>query len=97
MTEEKEGFIGKLKVGIKEEGGMLLTKEHGFTIHEEEAKVLSFDRYHGGEYGDVLLFGDQIFFVKFWDTEDLIKARDLLNGAIGDELKRRSTSEPTSS
>ena len=34
---------GKMKIELKEEGGKTLTKEHGFTVMEEQ-KVLSFDK-----------------------------------------------------
>lgn len=96
MTDTKRVIEGNLKIGIKEEGGMLLTENHGFTIQEEANKVLSFDKYWHDEYGSVLLFGDQVYFIKFWDTDDLIKARNLLNSVIDGELERRGYGGNTS-
>lgn len=72
---------GKMKIKVKNERGMTLTKEHGFTI-EETDKVLAFDIIESEEYGITLLFGDQIFFLKFWKDEDLIRAESLIKRAI---------------
>ncbi len=80
---------GTMNVGIKDEKGMLLTQEHGFTIKEEADKVLSFDKIDREDYGTVLLFGDQVYFVKFWDDEDLERALALTKEVFEGELERR--------
>jgi len=84
-----EGIKGKMKVVLKDVGGMLLTQEHGFTVQEEEGKVLSFDRIDREDYGTVLLFGDQVYFVKFWDDKDLERALALTKEVFEGELERR--------
>jgi hypothetical protein len=85
------GFTGKMSVKLKEaEDGTILTQEHGFTVREEEGKVLSFDKIERpGDYGTVLLFGDQVYFVKFWDTEDIERALALTKEVFEGELERR--------
>jgi len=82
-------FMGKMNVGIKAENGMALTKEHGFTVTEEANKVLSFDKIDREDYGTVLLFGDQVYFVKFWDDADLERALALTKEVFEGELERR--------
>ena len=80
---------GKMKIELKEEGGKTLTKEHGFTVMEEQ-KVLSFDKIDRPEdYGTVLLFGDQVYFLKYWDDEDVEKALSLTKEVFEGELERR--------
>ena len=80
---------GVMKVELKDEGERILTKEHGFTIKEEQ-KVLSFDRIERpGDYGTVLLFGDQVFFIKYWDDADLEKALALTKEVFEEEIERR--------
>lgn len=69
--------------------GIILTKDYGFLVEEEAGKVLSFDKVVNEEYGNVLLFGDQVFFLKFWDTEDLKKAYKLVAEVFSDELQKR--------
>ncbi len=80
---------GKMNVEVQDETGMSLTKEHGFTVKEEEGKVLSFDKIERSDYGTVLLFGDQVFFVKFWDDSDLKQALALTKEVFEGELERR--------
>ena len=85
----KEAIAGKINVEIKDENGMALTKEHGFTVTEESNKVLSFDKIDREDYGTVLLFGDQVYFVKFWDDADLERALALTKEVFEGELERR--------
>ncbi len=85
----KEAIAGKINVEIKDESGMSLTKEHGFTVTEEANKVLSFDKIDREDYGTVLLFGDQVYFVKFWDDADLERALALTKEVFEGELERR--------
>jgi len=84
-----EAVKGVMKVELKDAGGKTLTKDHGFTIQEEQ-KVLSFDKIDRPEdYGTVLLFGDQVFFVKYWDDADLERALALTKEVFEGELERR--------
>ena len=85
----KEAIAGKINVEIKDENGMALTKEHGFTVTEESNKVLSFDKIDREDYGTVLLFGDQVYFVKFWDDADIERALALTKEVFEGELERR--------
>ena len=85
----KEAIQGKINVNIKDEKGMALTQEHGFTVTEEANKVLSFDKIDREDYGTVLLFGDQVYFVKFWDDADLERALALTKEVFEGELERR--------
>ena len=80
---------GKVKVAVKTERGLTLTKEHGFTVEEVEGKVLGFDIMETEEYGTSLLFGEQIFFLKFWDDTDLDRAESIVQRAIFRERLRR--------
>jgi hypothetical protein len=84
-----ETIKGKMNVMLRDVGGMLLTKEHGFTVQEEEGRVLSFDKIDREDYGTVLLFGDQVYFVKFWDDSDLERALALTKEVFEGELERR--------
>jgi hypothetical protein len=85
----KKALTGNLKVELKGEGGKIVTKDHGFTIQEEQ-KVLSFDKIDRPEdYGTVLLFGDQVYFIKYWDDEDIERALALTKEVFEGELERR--------
>ncbi len=88
-----ESLQGTLKVSLKDDKGVTLTKEHGFSIEEENGDILSFDYIENEEHGSVLLFGNQIFFLKFWRDEDLQKAQDVLSKAFARELERRQSNE----
>lgn len=83
---------GKVKVTVKTDRGLQLTKEHGFTVEEADGKVLGFDIMETEEYGTSLLFGNQIFFLKFWDNEDLDKAESIVRRAIFRERIKRNGS-----
>ncbi len=80
---------GNMKVQLKNEKGMALTQEHGFTVEEADGKVLAFDLINTEEHGISLLFGNQIFFLKYWDEEDLAKAESVVKRAIHEERLRR--------
>ncbi len=80
---------GSMKIELKDERGMTLTEEHGFTVEEADGKVLAFDLITTEEHGVSLLFGNQIFFLKYWDEEDLTKAESVVKRAIHDERLRR--------
>jgi len=81
---------GNAKVTVKTDQGLTLTKEHGFTVEEVEGKVLGFDIVETEEYGTALLFGEQIFFLKYWDDEDLVKAEAIIKRAFFKERLRRN-------
>ena len=80
---------GTMKVHLKTERGMALTQEHGFTVEEADGKVLGFDLINTEDHGISLLFGNQIFFLKYWDAEDLVKAELVVKRAIHEERLRR--------
>jgi len=80
---------GRVKVAVKTDRGLILTKEHGFTVEEADGKVLGFDIMETEEYGTSLLFGEQIFFLKFWDDTDLDRAESIVQRAIFRERLRR--------
>jgi hypothetical protein len=80
---------GNLKVSVKTDQGMVLSQEHGFTVEEADGKVLSFDVIEHEEYGVVLLFGDQVFFLKYWEDEALDKAETNIKRAVFKERTRR--------
>ena len=84
----KETVKGKINVAVTDEKGMALTKEHGFSVTETD-KVLSFDKIDRPDYGTVLLFGDQVYFLKFWDDEDIERALKLTKEVFESELERR--------
>ena len=83
---------GKIKVKVKTERGLTLTQEHGFTVEEADGTVIGFDIMETEEYGTSLLFGNQIFFLKFWDDEELEKAERIVMRAIFRERIRRNGS-----
>ncbi len=80
---------GTLTVAVKTEKGHTLTHEYGFTVEEETGKVLAFDMLQHEELGITLLFGNQVFALRFWDEEDLQKGLGMLTSAVDAELKRR--------
>lgn len=82
-------ITGKMNVELKEKDGTTLTKEHGFTVKEEAGKVLKFDVIERPDYGTVLLFGDQVYFLSFWDDEDIERALELTKEVFEGELERR--------
>ena len=92
MSENVGAAIkGNMKVSVKTDKGMVLSKEHGFTIEEENGNVLSFDYIHHPEFGAALLFGNQVFFLKFWRDEDLKQGLDTITKSFNAELQRRQS------
>jgi hypothetical protein len=86
---QKMAQKGKMKVGLKTEKGITVTDEKGFTVEEIDGKVLAFDVADHPELGTALLFGNQIFALKFWDDEDLEKGLRIFTQAIQTEMERR--------
>ena len=60
-----------------------------FTVEEENGKVLSFDMLYHEELGPTLLFGNQVFVLKFWDDADLQRGLEMFTAAVEMELARR--------
>jgi hypothetical protein len=91
LPEELRGRAhGVMSVATKTEKGFTLTKNYGFTIVEENGKVLAFDLLEHPELGVTLLFGNQVFVLKFWDDADLDKGSSILLSAIQKEKERRN-------
>ena len=77
-------------VAVKTEKGYTLTHEYGFTVEEEDGKVLAFDLLQHPELGTTVLFGNQVFAFKFWDDEDLTKGLRIIAQAVKLEKNRRN-------
>ena len=88
---------GTMKVELKTEDGMTLTKEHGFTIEEEPGKVLSFDLIAHPEYGYILLFANAVGLITHWNNQQLEEAKNIVNKAVDLELARRKENNYASS
>ena len=80
---------GNAKVVVKDERGFVLTKDFGFTVEEENGKVLAFDLVNHPDLGTTLLFGDQVFSLSFWSTEDLDRGLNIITEAVKREKARR--------
>lgn len=97
MTEYKDDLSDNISgstkavmsVSLKTEKGFVLTKDHGFTVEEEDTKVLAFDLLNHPELGTTILFGNQVFALKYWDEEDLHKGLHIVSDAVRLELERR--------
>ena len=85
----REGIKAKMRVDFKTEEGITLGKDYGFTVKEEDGKVLAFDITDHPELGTTLLFGNQIFALKFWDELDLHAGLEIISTAVNRELERR--------
>lgn len=87
------GIEGILSVAVKTERGHTLTRDYGFTVEEEDGKVLAFDLLEHPDLGIALLFGQQVFALRFWNDEDLQKGLAIVTDAISKEVERRQESE----
>jgi hypothetical protein len=85
--------IGNMRVKVKTERGITLTQDHGFTVEEVDGKVLAFDIIDHEEHGTTLLFGDQVFFLKYWNDSDLGRAERIIKRAVFDERRRRNANK----
>lgn len=90
---ENKTMRGVMNVAVKTEKGITLTKQHGFTVEEEDGKVLAFDLLEHPELGTTLLFGNQVFVLKFWTNEDLTKGLEVFTLAMNKEIERRKSLE----
>ena len=83
------GIEATMSVAVKTEKGFTLTHEYGFTVEEENGKVLAFDLLVHPDLGTTVLFGDQVFALKYWDEADLHKGLQIISQAVEMELERR--------
>ena len=93
LPENLSGVKGTMAVAVKTEKGYTLTNEYGFTVEEEDGSVLAFDLLEHPDLGTALLFGCQVFALKFWNDEDLEKGLRIVTDAITSELDRREDLE----
>lgn len=89
MVKQGEG-TGTYTETIKHDDGTLTTTERGFTFQEETGQELAFDVHEIEGAGTTLLFGNQVFFLKFWSDEQLDKASESFSLAIQKEKERRA-------
>jgi len=83
------GLSAVMSVAVKTEKGFTLTRDYGFTVEEENGKVLAFDLLVHPDLGTTVLFGDQVFALKYWDEKDLHKGLQIISQAVEMELERR--------
>jgi hypothetical protein len=88
------GTKGVMAVAVKTEKGYTLTREFGFTVEEENGHVLAFDFLEHPDLGIAVLFGSQVFALKFWTDADLHKGTEIFTKAATAELERRKSLEP---
>ena len=89
LPENLAGVEGVMSVAVKTERGFTLTRDYGFTVEEEGGNILAFDLLEHPELGTTVLFGNQVFALKFWDDEDLQKGLQTISEAFNKELERR--------
>ena len=89
LPENLAGMGGVMSVAVKTEKGFTLTRDYGFTVEAENGNVLAFDLLDHPELGTTVLFGNQVFALKFWDDEDLQKGLQTFSEAFNRELERR--------
>jgi len=89
------GIEGVMSVAVKTEKGVTLTRDYGFTVEEENNKVLAFDLLEHPDLGISVLFGTQVFALKFWDEKDLHKGLEIISTAFNKELERRQNAAET--
>ena len=89
LPENLAGMDGVMSVAVKTEKGFTLTRDYGFTVEEENGKILAFDLLVHPDLGTTVLFGNQVFALKFWDEEDLHNGLKIVSKAINMELERR--------
>ena len=84
---------GKSRISVKNEDGFVLSKDYGFTIEEENGELLAFDMHNHPELGTALLFGNQVFFLKFWTDEKLEQGMSMVKHAFETEWNRRHSND----
>ncbi len=93
LPENLKGAKGTMSVAVKTEKGFTLTREYGFTVEQENGAILAFDLLQHPELGTTILFGDQVFALKFWDNEDLYRGLKIITEGIEAEFDRREDIE----
>ena len=88
MNEVRKGTY---TTKVEDETGTIVTTEKGFTFQEESGQELGFDLYET-DAGHALLFGNQVFFLRYWTDEQLDKASKFFNEAIEKEKASRNES-----
>jgi hypothetical protein len=78
-----------MKVTVETEGGFIVSRDYGFTVQEENGKVVAFDLYDHPDLGVLVLFGQQVFALSFWKDEDLDKGLRIISEAVAKEKERR--------
>jgi hypothetical protein len=76
--------------GIEHDDGSIVTTEQGFTFQQEDGEELGFDVHEIDGAGTALLFGNQIFFLKYWTDEQLDKASEAFAKAVEIEKEKRN-------
>ena len=88
MADNVEGK-GTYIEGIEHDDGTFITTEKGFTFQQEDGRELAFDIHEIDGAGTALLFGDQIFFLKYWTDEQLGRASEVFAKAVEMEKEKR--------
>ena len=89
LPENISGIDGVMSVAVKTEKGVTLTRDYGFTVEEDDGKLLAFDILEHPDLGVTVLFGNQVFALKFWNDEDLHAGLRIISLAVKKELNRR--------
>lgn len=90
LSKPPEGEVntGIMRISSKTDHGYNIT-EQGFTIEEENGEVLAFDLINHTDLGITLLFGNQVFALKFWDDAQLERGLSIVSKAVEAERLRR--------
>ena len=81
---------GTYIAGVEHDDGSIVTTELGFTFQQEDGRELAFDVHEIDGAGTALLFGDQIFFLKYWTDEQLDNASKVFANAVKMEKEKRN-------
>jgi len=83
-------------IPIKDAQGYTLSEKYGFVLEEVKGRPLVFDYIKHPEYRGVLLINQEVFFLKFWKSEDILKLQAIINDAAIEELAARNESTSNS-
>jgi len=92
MVEEKKGE-GVYVEAVEHDDGSIVTTKRGFTFTQENGQELAFDLADVEGVGTALLFGNQVFFLKYWKNEHLDKALKVFTDAVNKEKELRNDTE----
>lgn len=84
---------GTYKSGVEMDDGSIVTTEKGFTFQEETGQELAFDVHEIEGEGTALLFGNQVFFLKYWTDEQLDNASRVFADAVRQEKENRNVTD----